>query len=79
MTLSTRQKWFWDKSLNVLEWPSQILDLNLIKNLWRNLKIAVQRCSPYYLTELERICREEWGKTPKYSCGNLIYFRIRLT
>jgi hypothetical protein len=51
----------WDKSLNVLEWPSQILDLNRIKRLWRDLKIAMQRWSPSNLTELERICREEWG------------------
>uniref|UniRef100_A0A8C7VZW1 Aminotransferase class I/classII large domain-containing protein n=1 Tax=Oncorhynchus mykiss TaxID=8022 RepID=A0A8C7VZW1_ONCMY len=33
---------------------------------WRDLKIAVQRCSPSNLTELESICREEWEKLPKY-------------
>jgi hypothetical protein len=30
----------------------------------RDLKIAVQQCSPSILTELERICREEWEKLP---------------
>uniref|UniRef100_A0AAZ3QSZ8 Caspase-6 n=1 Tax=Oncorhynchus tshawytscha TaxID=74940 RepID=A0AAZ3QSZ8_ONCTS len=40
-----------------LEWPSQSPDLNPIEHLWRDLKIAVQRCSPSNLTELERICR----------------------
>jgi hypothetical protein len=35
------QEWLRNKSLNVLEWPSQSLDLNLIKQLWRDLKIAV--------------------------------------
>jgi hypothetical protein len=35
--------------------------LNPIKHLWRNLKIAVQQRSPSNLTELERVCREEWG------------------
>ena len=55
-TAKTTQEWLWDKSLNVLEWPIQSPDLNLIEHLWRDLKIAVQ------LTELERICREEWEK-----------------
>jgi hypothetical protein len=36
-------------------------------NLWRDLKKAVQRCSPSNFTELERICREEWEKLPKCS------------
>jgi hypothetical protein len=31
-----------DKSLNVLEWPRQIPDMNPIEHLWRDLKIAVQ-------------------------------------
>ena len=47
-TAKTSQEWLWDKSLNVLEWPSQIPDLNPIKYLWS--------------TELERICRKEWDK-----------------
>ena len=62
----TTQEWLLDKSLNVLEWPSQRPDLNPIEHLWRDLKIAVQRRSPSNLTELERICREEREKLPKY-------------
>ena len=52
----TTQEWLEDKSLNVLEWPRQSQELNLIEHLWRDLKIAVQQCSPSNLTELERIC-----------------------
>jgi hypothetical protein len=52
--------------------------MNLIKNLWRDLKIAVQRSSPSNLTELERICREEWEKLPKYMCAKLIASYPRL-
>ena len=55
-TAKTTQEWLWDKSLNVLERPSQSLDMNPSKYLWGNRKIAVQRCSPFNLTELERIC-----------------------
>ena len=62
------QEWLWGKSLNVLEWPSQ----SPIKHLWRGLKIAVQQRSPSNLTELERICREEWEKLPKYRCAKLV-------
>jgi hypothetical protein len=61
-TAKTTQEWLRDKSLNVLEWPSQSLDLNQIEHLWRDLKTAVQ---PSNLTELERICREEWEKLKK--------------
>jgi hypothetical protein len=46
--------------------------LNPLKHLWRDLKIAVQRHSPSNLTELERICREEWEKLPKYRCAKLV-------
>jgi transposase len=47
-------------------------DLNPIEYLWRDLKIAVQRRFPSNLTVLERICREEWEKLPKYRCAKLV-------
>ena len=71
-TAKTTQEWLQNKSLNDLEWPSQSPDLNLIKHLWRDMKIAVQRRSSSNLTELERICREEWEKLPKYKCAMLV-------
>ena len=46
--------------------------LEPIKHLWRDLKIAVQQRSPSNLTKLERICREEWEKLPKYRCAKLV-------
>ena len=59
-------------SLNVFEWPSQSPDLKPIEHLWRTIKIAVQQRSPSNLTELERICREEWEELPKYMCAKLV-------
>ena len=46
--------------------------LKQIELLWRDLKIAVQQLSPSYLTELERIFREEWQKFLKYRCAKLV-------
>ena len=46
--------------------------MNPIEHLWRDLKIAVQRRSPSNLAELERFCREEWEKLPKYRCAKLV-------
>ena len=66
------QERLWDKSLNVLVWPSQSPDLNSFEHLWRDLKIAVQWCSLSNLTEFERICREEWEKLRKYRCAKLV-------
>ena len=65
-TAKTTQEWLRDKSLNVLEGSSQI------PGLWRVLKIAVQQRSLSNLTELERVCREEWEKLPKYRCAKLV-------
>ena len=71
-TAKTKQEWIRYNSLNVLEWSSQNQDLNLIEHLWRDLKIAVQQHSQSNLTELERICREECEKRPKYRCAKLV-------
>jgi transposase len=46
--------------------------LNQIEHLWRDLKIVVLRRSPSNLTELERICREEWEKLPKNRRAKLV-------
>ncbi|KAG2465277.1 TCB1 transposase, partial [Polypterus senegalus] len=64
---------------NVLEWPSQSPDLNIIENLWCELKRAVHARKPSNLNELERICKEEWSKIPSTTIQTLIgTYRKRL-
>ena len=61
-----------DKSLNVLDRLSQSPDFTWTRtNISRDLKLAGQRYSPINLTEVERICREEWEKFTKYRCAKL--------
>ena len=69
-TAKTTQEW--------LEFPSQSPDLNSIKHLWSDLKMTVHRLSPSNLTELERICRDEWQKIPKSRCAKLVTYPRRL-
>uniref|UniRef100_A0A9J8C0K3 Transposase n=1 Tax=Cyprinus carpio carpio TaxID=630221 RepID=A0A9J8C0K3_CYPCA len=61
-----------NNSVTVLEWPSQSPDLNPIEHLWRDLKMAVHQSLRSNLTELERICKEEWQRIPKSRCEKLV-------
>ncbi len=69
---SVTQEWLRDNSVNVLEWPSQSPELNAIEPLWRDLKMAVHLRSSSNLTELERICKEDWQKIPQSRCAKLV-------
>ncbi len=70
-TAKITKKWLHNNSVTVLEWPSQSPDLNPIEHLWRDLKMAVHQRLPSNLTELERICKEEWQRIPKSRCEKL--------
>uniref|UniRef100_A0A9J7ZYW6 Tc1-like transposase DDE domain-containing protein n=1 Tax=Cyprinus carpio carpio TaxID=630221 RepID=A0A9J7ZYW6_CYPCA len=64
-TAKIMKEWLHKNSVTVLEWPSQSPDLNPIEHLWRDLKMAVHQRLPSNLTELERICKEEWQRISK--------------
>ena len=53
----------------VAKWPP---DLNPIGNLWRELKLMIQKKDPWNLINLKRVYQEEWAKIPTDICKNLI-------
>ncbi len=71
-TANAKKEWLKKTHSKVLEWPSQSPDLNPIENLWRELKVRVAKRQPRNLNDLERICKEEWGKIPPEMFGNLV-------
>ena len=71
-TANETKEWFKKKRINVLEWPSQSPDMNPIENLWRELKLNVQKRGPRNITELKEICTEEWNRIPPESCKRLV-------
>jgi transposase len=71
-TANETKKWFGKKRISVLEWPSQSPDLNPIENLWRELKLKIQSRDPKNITELKKICMQEWNKIASESCKRLI-------
>ncbi len=40
--------------------------------MWRELKVRVVKRQPRNLNDLERICKEEWDKTPPEICAKLV-------
>ena len=56
----------------VLDWLSQSPDLNPIGNVWEELKKYLRARRPTNLTQLHKLCQEEWAKIHPTSCGKLV-------
>ncbi|KAF2354158.1 Transposase Tc1-like [Trinorchestia longiramus] len=71
-TANKTKEWVMMKKINILEWPSQSPDMNPIENLWRELKLKIQKRGPNNITELKEICIEEWNKITPKTCERLL-------
>lgn len=67
-TSKSIKAFFWDRSWNVLWWPSQS-GLNPTENPWWDLEKAVVACNPRNINKLEASVPEEsWAKFPVERC-----------
>jgi len=64
-------EWLRNNSVTILDRPSQIPEPNKMEHLWRDLNTSVHQLSPSNLTEMERICKEEWQSIPTSRCEKL--------
>ncbi|KAF2348384.1 Transposase Tc1-like, partial [Trinorchestia longiramus] len=71
-TANETKEWLKMKKINILEWPSQSPDMNPIENLWRELKLKIQKRGPNNITELKEIGIEEWNKITSETCKRLV-------
>ena len=56
----------------VMDWPSNSLDLNPIKNMWQIMKDNVEKRMPQNIDELTRFLAEEWEAIPQETVNNLV-------
>ena len=64
--------WFAKEKLNVLEWPSQSLDLNPIEHLWEQLERQIRVRSYKNADDLMAGLTEEWSKIPMEHLTTLV-------
>lgn len=54
------KEWFKNKGIHILPWPGNSPDLNPIENLWRRLKVLVQKKRPSNKTQLIEAIIDSW-------------------
>ena len=68
-----RNAWKADNNIPILPWPAQSPDINVIENVWRVLKIHINRRVNYIKTkaDLERVVTEVWTLLPLHYIQSL--------
>lgn len=72
-TSGRAKKWLSNNHFELLGWPANSPDLNIIENAWHALKHAYNKRSPKARNadELFQILQEEWGKLSVEFCSKL--------
>jgi hypothetical protein len=68
----TAKKWKAENHVKVLLWPAYSPDQNLIENVWRLLKIKIQKKKIRSVTGLRREIAKEWKKFSDTLAENLV-------
>jgi len=55
-----------------MTWPAQSPDLNLIENLWEDVKRAVSIVKPINKSQLWMVVKHAWRDIPVKRCQDLI-------
>ena len=66
------KEYFKDKSIEVLDWPSQSPDLNPIENLWAHIKKELRSYRPKNVKELKSNILEIWNSIDVKYTQNLV-------
>jgi hypothetical protein len=65
------RKWFTDNHINVMDWPAQSPDLNLIENLWSIVERSVAAKKSKNVNELFDTVTECWNDVSPKFCAKL--------
>ena len=65
-------QWLKDNEFKVSKWSLQRPDLNSIENEWAELKKCVRARRPTNLSQLHKLCQEEWAKIHPTYRGKLV-------
>ena len=69
------QRWINDAKINLVEWPSNSPDMNIIKHVWNDIEIRLRARTfqPRNFEELKAAVEEEWYATPLEYIKKLYY------
>ena len=70
-------KYLQEKGIDVLKWPSNSPDLNIIEFVWQKMKARVQQVQPRTLEELKAVVRDVWDSFSQKELEEMVEFMPR--